>query len=89
MTNYRYEDDMRAGLDRAKEVAEHEAAAMPRNFSKLSDSLVHLADALEAVTCPFDAFAVSEAINDMSLLVRRTARDWEQAKKLIEEFEGK
>lgn len=86
MSNYRYEDDIRAGLDRAKAEAQCAIDEMPREFSRYAESVVKLADALERVKCPDDAIDVSEAIVDLMLLVRRLARSWQKAERLVREF---
>lgn len=87
MSNYSYEDDIRAGLDRAKAEAQCAIDDMPREFSRYAESVAKLADALERVKCPDDAIDISEAIVDLTLLIRRLARSWQKAIKLVEEVE--
>jgi hypothetical protein len=85
MSNYRYEDDIRAGLDQAKADAQSEVDDMPHKFSKYGDTAAKLADALEKVTCPDEGHAVSEAIVDLAMIVRRAAREWRKAKDILRE----
>jgi hypothetical protein len=79
MSNYRYEDDIRAGLDQAKAEAIEVVETIKSQLTALAETGAQLVEAFEHVTNPDDLLALSEDISIHALQTQQFARSWRRA----------